>query len=499
MSGWGGGYVTDIPYSVGWYRNQSPVRIALASIIGGAEAHIPNGDDPVMMLELGCGFGYTAMALAASNPTWTVFGVDFNPAHIAAARDWAVEAGLTNVTFIEADFSRWEDNPALRDLPGMDFVTMHGIWSWIPPAAKTGIVRLLGAKVRPGGLVHLSYNAMTGWIDMLPAANLIREAGNRAGGASDHRAAEGLRLVRDLIKAEAHNLHGRPAVTSRMEMFENASANYLAHEFMNDHWAPCFVNDVATALSEAKLEWVAASELTENFPELVMSEAQREIFHRYPDRMMQELVKDICTPRALRQDVFVRGATRIRPSERTALLMDVSLTLTKPAEDLPESLNVAAGKAELNKAFYGPIVRALATRPWRVGDLLALPNVVGKRDNPAELIAILTGADMVEPTLRPMTPPGPDAMRFNEVSARRMIRKGSPNGMLAIACRPTGMPLATPLLGLVLLYHYRNGITGVEGLIQAIEPDEDKLTEARTVIVAFLDRHLPAWKNAGAL
>ena len=190
MSEWGGGYVTDITYSVGWYRQQSPALMALASIIGGASASIPTADDPVMMLELGCGFGYSAMALAASNPNWSVTAVDFNPAHIAGAREWAAEAGLTNVTFVEADFTCWEDSPTLRALPQMDFVTMHGIWSWIPPAAQTGIVRLLGQKVRPGGLVHLSYNTLPGWQERIGIARVIREAGRRVAGRSDLQARE---------------------------------------------------------------------------------------------------------------------------------------------------------------------------------------------------------------------------------------------------------------------------------------------------------------------
>jgi predicted O-methyltransferase YrrM len=191
MSGWGGGYVTDVNYTVGWYREQAPMMMALASTIGGASATLPAGDDPVLLLELGCGFGYGAMALAASNPSWTVTAVDFNPAHIATAREWAAEAGLTNVTFVEADFSRWEDSAVLRALPEMDFVTLHGIWSWIPPAAQTGIVRLLSQKVRPGGLVHLSYNTLPGWQERLGIARVIREAGLRAAGRSDAQARAG--------------------------------------------------------------------------------------------------------------------------------------------------------------------------------------------------------------------------------------------------------------------------------------------------------------------
>jgi SAM-dependent methyltransferase len=496
MSGWGGGYVTDINYTVGWYRQQSPAMMALASIIGGASATIPAGDDPVQLLELGCGLGYGAMAQAASNPNWTVTAVDFNPAHIATAREWAAEAGLTNVTFLEADLSRWEDHPALRALPEMDFVTSHGVWSWVPRTAQDGIVRLLGQKVRPGGLVHLSYNSLPGWQDRIGFARMLREAGKLVPGRSDTQARAGLRVVQDLIAAGAHFTSGT-VIPELVTMLEHSSTQYLAHEFMNGHWAPCFGMDVAAALSEAKLEWVASSNLTDNFPELMLTEEQREIFHRYSDPLMQELIKDMCVSRGLHHDIFVRGARRINLSERAASLMDVHLTLLKPAAELPGAIPMPAGSAELNKEFYVPIVKALSARPGRVGDLLRLPELVGRRDNPAELISILIAADMAGPTARPMTAPGIEAMRFNAVSARRMMGKEPPDRPVAAACKPTGLPVLTPLLALALVEFVRAGITDMDGLLRAMNTTPEQEADARTSVEACLNRFLPILKDAG--
>jgi SAM-dependent methyltransferase len=497
MSDWGGGYVTDIPYSIGYYRTQSPIRMAIAATIGGTRAPIPGADDPVTMLELGCGYGYTSLAFAASNPNWKIVAVDFNPTHIAEARDWAAQAGITNVTFVEGDFARWEDDPILRDLPQMDFVTMHGIWSWIPAPAKAGIVRLLGKKVAPGGLVHVSYNTAAGWIDMMPPARLIREAGHRTVGRSNVKAQAGLRLIQDLLKAEAHVLHNRPGVTSRMKMLERANLNYLAHEFMNEEWAPCYFADVAATMAEAKLEWIAASDLTENFPELMMNEAQREIVNRYEDPIMREMIKDVCTPRALRHDIFVRGTRHLSVPERNQVLMDISLTLTQPVSTLPASVDVAAGKAELNEAFYGPIVRGLVNGPRRMRDLLELPDIVGRRDNPSELIAILSTAGMAEPTIRPGAPPGPEAIRFNELTARKLFGRESPARPIGLACQATGVPIHASLFQLFIIDGYRRGITSVEGLTKMLDvPQEQEENLAKSVEEA-LNGFLPVMRAAG--
>src|ERR1700722_450918 len=231
MSDWGGGYVTDVTYTTGWYSQQSPAIVAIAAIIGGARATVPAGDDPMQVMELGCGFGYAAMALAASNPSWSVVGVDFIPAHIAGAREWAAEAGLTNVRFIEADLSSWEDHPEMANLPEMDFITMHGVWSWVPPATRSGIVRLLARKVLPGGLVHVSYNNLPGWQSRLGAARVIREVGAGRSERRGQHAQEGLQVLKELSDAKAH--FTGTSVANLIASLSQTSPSYLAHEFMN--------------------------------------------------------------------------------------------------------------------------------------------------------------------------------------------------------------------------------------------------------------------------
>ncbi len=149
MSGWGGGYVTDITYMTGYYRQQSPALMTLACLLSGVASPMPGPDDPVNYLELGCGQGFCALILAASNPRWTVTAIDFNPAHIAAARAWAADAAIDNIRFIEADLSTLADTPAAAAVPNADFVSLHGVWTWVPQAVQAGIVRLLRGQGEP--------------------------------------------------------------------------------------------------------------------------------------------------------------------------------------------------------------------------------------------------------------------------------------------------------------------------------------------------------------
>ena len=138
MSNWGGGYVTDVSYLPGYYRHQSPLHLHLACLLGGVEGLDLGPGTPLSYLELGCGHGFGALALAVCNPSWRVTGIDFNPAHIAAARALAAEAGITNARFIEADLATLAEDPRAYEIAEADVATLHGLWSWVPDPVRAG-------------------------------------------------------------------------------------------------------------------------------------------------------------------------------------------------------------------------------------------------------------------------------------------------------------------------------------------------------------------------
>lgn len=457
MIGWGSGYVTDVTYMPGYYRQQSPQIMALACLLGGVAAPMPGPDDAVSYLELGCGQGFGAMLLAASNPTWRITAIDFNPAHIATARAWAAEAALDNVSFIEADLASFAEDAASARVPEADFVSMHGVWSWVPPAAQAGIIRLLRAKVRPGGAVHVSYNALPAWGAALGMQRLMREGSRRLASRSDRRAEEGLKLTQALLEADAAQLKGSAWVSSLIGRMGTLPAQYLAHEYLNESWSPCFHADVAAAFADAKLEWVGSANLVENFAELMLTDDQRAVAQKFDDPLLRELVKDVCLERSLRHDVFVRGARRLSTAGRDAALMDVSLALNVRPEDVPFEAEMPAGRAALTRGFYGPITEALVAGPRRVGDVLNLPVVEGRRDNPTELVGILVGLDLAEPALRASTAAGSSARRFNRIITANLLRTENLGRPIAAASAVLGMGAPCTLFDLYVLERVLEG------------------------------------------
>lgn len=501
MTGWGGGYVTDITYMTGYYRQQSPSMIALGCLLGGVASPMPGSDDPVSYLELGCGQGFGAMLLAASNPNWNVTAIDFNPAHIVAARAWAADAALDNIRFIEADFATLAEDPVSVEVPQADFVSMHGVWSWVPPIVQSGIVRLLRSKVRSGGAVHVSYNALPAWGAALGMQRLLRECGMRMGSRSDRQADEGLKLVKELQAAGALQLTRSPWLNALIDRMGSLPPQYLAHEYINSSWAPCFHADVAAAFADAKLEWVGSANLVENFPDLTLSDEQRAVTRRFDDPLLRELMKDVCLDRSLRHDVFVRGARRMSPQMRDAALMELSLALNISPEDMPFEVEMPAGRATLSPGFYGPITKALAAGPRRVGDLLALPTLEGKRTNPAELVGILVGLDLAEPALRVGAAPTAQALRFNRTTAANLVRTENLARPVAAASHALGTGAPCSLFDLYVLDRVLlgEGEAKIEEWVSHLGAnlDEERRDRLRDVLSRCLRVKLPILRASG--
>jgi SAM-dependent methyltransferase len=159
MADWGSGYITDKAYVHDFCRVQTPPMLALAALTGGVVA--PGGaGEPLAYCDLGCGQGYTANLIAAANPTAQVLGVDFNPSHVANARALASAARLSNVSFSEASF---EDIAADPTTPPFDVMAMHGVFSWISAQNRRALVALIAKRLKPGGLLYISYDCMPGW------------------------------------------------------------------------------------------------------------------------------------------------------------------------------------------------------------------------------------------------------------------------------------------------------------------------------------------------
>ena len=171
MARWDDGYVTDVVYTTNFYREITPNWLSMTCLLLGHRP--PDLAGPFRYADLGCGNGFTTLAVAATCPQAEVWGFDFNPAHVEFANGLAARAGLTNVHFVETSFA---DLAARADaaLPEFDFMVSHGVLSWISPENRHHLIGTIGRRLKPGGVAYLSYNVTAGWTSMVPIRALMR-------------------------------------------------------------------------------------------------------------------------------------------------------------------------------------------------------------------------------------------------------------------------------------------------------------------------------------
>jgi SAM-dependent methyltransferase len=404
---WNQGYVADVPYTSGYYREMAPAHQALAAILGNVTPPDPSG--PYRFLELGCGTAAGLCTLAAANPQASFVGVDFMPAHVAAARRLIAAAGLTNVEVIEASFEDLADGRG-PDLGRFEFAALHGVYTWISEPLKQAVVALLDRCLAPGGLVYVGYNNMAGWAESVPVQKLLIEQARRGSGDSTARVRAAVATVRGMMEAAAptlkHDLFSRQ-LSGKIGAIETLPPSlfvYLAHEYLNEHWRPLFVTDVVRDLSAAKLEFVGRSNFLELLPELMLSPPQEAQLRGVADPMMRELQTDLFCPTAFRRDIFVRGGSRFGPARREELLRSVRIALVVTPEDAPMTVPTATGKLELDEEIYAPIVRRLVDGPATVDELIRLVSAQGGSMSAMELICIMIGAGAAAPVPRTEIP-----------------------------------------------------------------------------------------------
>ena len=488
---WNSGYVADVTYVEGFYAQQSPARMVLACLSGGVAVDLPEPDDEASYLELGCGVGIGALLTAAANPGWQVTAIDYNPAHIAMGTSLARAARLDNIRFVEADLSQLAGTAQADAIPAADFTSMHGMWSWVGDDVRAGIVRLLAAKTRPGGMVHLSYNSLPAWQGAIGMQRLIYEAGLRTLGRSDVQAQAGLALARE-IKANGGKYLAESALASDLlAATTELSSEYLSHEYMSAHWAPAFHADVAAAMAEAKLDWVASANPLENFPELNLTAEQRALMDRYKDPTMRELVKDTCLPRQFRHDVFVRGARRMRNDERDAALVRLTVAPVVTAGELQTKIRVPAGMAEVGDPLKNMMAAAMRG-PSTIGDLLAVEQ---GRSNPAELVSMLVGTSQCQIALRPGAVQPETANRLNRVLGARISTIVLPRTTGGLASGQLGTGLSAPPIIQFIANRLLRGERedNADAWIEALSADvvPEKHDTVRSVVRTAIEQRVP--------
>jgi SAM-dependent methyltransferase len=514
MDNWADGYVSDIEYLDGWYAEQMPAHLDIACLLRGTEPPVAAGA-PFRYCELGCGMGRSAAAVAATSPGAEVWGIDFNPAHIARGRQLSEKGGLDNLHLEDWTFASLAGTRGAA-LPRFHYIAMHGVWSWISPENHRHIIDFIDAHLEPGGLVYVTYNALPGWNNVAPMQKMIHSLASLRDGRSDDRAKGALRLVRLMSDAGSGALP--PEHLKRLEeMCEKEDIAYVVHEYLNEHWRPCYHMDVARALAEARLTFAASANIFENYPDICLAKEQRELVDNSPPGL-RETMRDFFMERTFRRDIFVRGNRAIPSRRLEGRLREVRLTAVVPPSTLSRDIKVPVGEATLGEPFYGPALKLIAEGAPTLDEIFAHVDPAKSTATAREAIGMLVGSKQAMPVAAIDMPEAARerARRYNSAQIGLSSDKGK--ALTSLVGVAIGSAVTVRLIEMLVYAALADGVPAqaepiIEDCLDRLLKTGDRLAkDGRTIedaaetaavlegnVPEILSVALPIWRRIGAI
>jgi SAM-dependent methyltransferase len=506
---WTSGYVADIGYTYGYYPELNPLNTQLTFLYGGvAPPKIVNA------CELGFGQGVSVnVHAAASTVRW--WGTDFNPAQAGFAQQLAAASGAAASLFDES----FAEFCARTDLPQMDYVGLHGIWSWISDENRAIIVDFVRRKLKVGGVLYISYNTQPGWAAMVPLRDLFVEHAAVMGSSGQGRVAQvdaALAFSEKLMGVNPGFVRANPGIPERLKKVMAYDRNYVAHEYFNRDWEPMSFGQMAQWLGPAKLTYAGPANSIQLVDAMNLSPEQQALINDIPDSNFRQTVRDFCFNQTFRRDYWVRGARSLTPGEQVHALRDRSVVLLTNAPEVTFKAMGAQGEVNLNEAIYGSILELMADhRPKTIGELEAA--LAPRQISLAQLlqaVLVLAGKGAVSAAQDSATTDQarPTCTRLN-LELMQAAKFGKE--LHSLASPVTGGGLEVPRFQQMFLLSVAQGKTQPDDWAQdawtalaaqnqkvlkdgkVLESAEENLTELRRVAREFATSRLPILKALG--
>jgi SAM-dependent methyltransferase len=395
---WSDGYVTDVEYTQGYYRELSPAIIDLALLSKGL-ARPAHGT--VRYLELGFGQGLSLNIHAAAHEG-EFWGTDFASQQTVNARDLA-RAGGTGVRFENDGFTEFVRR---TDLPEFDIIGIHGIYSWISDENRRAILDIIGARLAPGGVVYVSYNCPPGWAPAAPLQHLLSLYGQANAGQDLRTRIQGaLGFAQQIGDVGSRYFAINPQIAERLKDLQKKDWRYVAHEYFNAHWHPMPFRAVAEEMASVRCDFAASAHILDHMEGANMSPAGRQLLAAQTGTVMRETVRDYLTNQQFRRDIYIKGGRVMKGAERNRRFAELAVIPLARAPDVKLETTTALGKVQLRPDIYQPVIDVIwgqGYRPASLRDLVHEPKLSRYSvDQIVEVTMTLIGTGVLAPVQTP--------------------------------------------------------------------------------------------------
>lgn len=241
-----------LPYPDYLHPQTHPARLAsIARLFGHAAPPLTGA----RILELGCSNGAGLIAMALTLPNSQLVGLDLAASRIAEGQARIDALGLKNISLIADSFL---NDTALAG--EFDYIIAHGLFSWLPPALREGLLQRAQALLSPKGIFFVSYNTQPGWSTRRAMGEAMRYFTDEKSPPLK-RADGGLAILKALAKGvHAPGSWYQKSLKEEVDRLEGYDRSYLFHEYMGADNAPYFFHEFMAAAQGHGLQFLAEAE-----------------------------------------------------------------------------------------------------------------------------------------------------------------------------------------------------------------------------------------------
>lgn len=288
-----------------------PDRLAVnAALLGMRPAPI----DRCRVLELGCGDGSNLIPMAYGLPGSEFVGIDLAATAIERGAAAIRTLGLTNATLRHLGVEDVDDA-----LGPFDYVIAHGLYSWVPEAARDGILAVCRSHLAPEGVAYVSYNTYPGCHIRQAVRRVLRFDGERVEDAEQRIARA--RTLASLIAECPGRAAGAAALPDEMRRTLDHDPWLFFHDDLAPINVPVYFHEFAAHAARHGLQFLAEANFHESQEGALPPRAAELVRSRAAgDRILAEQYLDFFLGRRFRQTLLCRQEAALDRDPRSDVL-----------------------------------------------------------------------------------------------------------------------------------------------------------------------------------
>ena len=362
-----------VPYPSKFFLQTHPDRLATAGMLFGLQSAKP---EACRVLELGCGNGSNLVAHAFGLPNASFVGIDLSEKHVEMATASAAELDLTNIKFRKMDVMEMK----VDDFGEYDYITAHGLFSWVPDPVREKVLSLFSEMLRPNGIGYISYNAYPG----AHAREMVRSLmlfHTRDVSDPQEMVDRSISLLELLAETTTDQEVYRHILKFELQRHHEHSVQDIYHDDLSDAYRPFYFHEFASRLTQNGMQFLSEAELHGSSRQ-GLSEDAVAFLDRIEDPILAEQYLDLFRGRVFRQTLFCRDNIDLKRIPNPSVLDKLFLSSTlRPVEKITD---IAERKVERFISAKGQ--RMQIDHPLTKAALLRLGEVWGRSIGTTDLL-----------------------------------------------------------------------------------------------------------------